>query len=460
MLTPADVDPRTGIQDTERSVNVGDQERLLKLMSWINLESRTGCSGAVLTYLHRRQASAIFPGELAAAAFQVRRLEQYSLKDTMFVSADTLSSLQIVASHTHPTFHNQSPRHPASGAKEGLSVHGLFHHLAGTPQGRSMLRQWFLRPSVDESVINERLNSITAFTKPVNQTSMSTLVKVLKKVQNMKRVMTHLRKGVSPCSTGSSGGIRRGIWASLRQILILKFAFCAIKIREVLLDIHGGKELRIFQKVLSNFDPRIFQHIGSEITETVDFAQSKEQGRTVVRSGVDRDLDRKRHEYDGLDSLLSHVAERIATEYDIGDEVDLSVIYFPQIGYLIVLPFNIETGSVDCRATSDPDEIWERMFSTESKVYYKSDEMRDMDEELGDMWGIIVGSQTFKLNCSKLVRTSARNLTGSEPLFQSRRMVLIKIVISILAFAQGAQQLKLARPQIVEDNVIQIEGGR
>lgn len=134
-----------------------------------------------------------------------------------FVNADTLASLQIMQSESHPHSHNQGPTEGASGSKEGLSVYGLFHHLARTPQGKYLLRQYFLRPSLDIAVINERLNTATVFLRPDNSSPLESLIKSLKQIKNMKTVLIHLRKGISN-GANKSGGIKSGVWASLRSV--------------------------------------------------------------------------------------------------------------------------------------------------------------------------------------------------------------------------------------------------
>jgi DNA mismatch repair protein MSH5 len=63
----------------------------------------------------------------------------------------------------------------------------------------------------------------------------------------------------------------------------------------------------------------------------------------------------------------------------------LTVIYFPQLGYLISL------------AIGNNIQDYERagfvfQFSTESSAFYKSDKMRELDETMGDVHSIIAGT--------------------------------------------------------------------
>lgn len=135
----------------------------------------------------------------------------------MFINSDTLRSLQILGAESHPSSHNKGPTKNNSGAKEGLSVYGLFHHLARTPQGRLMLRRYFLRPSLNLDIINERLDTVSIFTRPENDSALQTLVRNLKHIGNMRVMMMNLKKGVSGSTQGRSG-FSKSIWVSIRAV--------------------------------------------------------------------------------------------------------------------------------------------------------------------------------------------------------------------------------------------------
>ena len=123
----------------------------------------------------------------------------------------------------------------------------------------------------------------------------------------------------------------------------------------------------------------------------MDFRASAEQHRTVINVGVNDELDALRHTYDGLDSLLSEVRRRLLESNAHEASSELNVIYFPQLGFLIVLPLDVDTGRGLNEDYFDPDGSWVRMFSTDAEVYYKSNESREMDEHFGDIYGIICG---------------------------------------------------------------------
>lgn len=159
----------------------------------------------------------------------------FSLADIMFVNADTLSSLQIIQSESHPNSHMQGPNKSTSGSKESLSVFGLFYHLASTPQGRQQLRKMFLRPSIDMSVIEERLRTIGTLVNVENQPLLEDLRKSLKRVKDIRTVVIHLQKGACG-SSGRATAIKKGVWGS-----ILSFSFHSLKILEALRGLAGNK---------------------------------------------------------------------------------------------------------------------------------------------------------------------------------------------------------------------------
>jgi DNA mismatch repair protein MSH5 len=176
-------------------------------------------------------------------AFRVRTIEMFALSDMMFINADTMASLQILQSEFHPNSHMQGPNSASSSAKESLSVFGLFHHLASTPQGKYRLRQIFLRPSLDLEIIEERQAAISILIRPDNSPALEKIVKSLKKIKNIRTVVIHLQKGISGAS-GRCSGLQQGVWANLQQ-----FAFHTLKIIEAVAKLVNGQDLMIVNKV-------------------------------------------------------------------------------------------------------------------------------------------------------------------------------------------------------------------
>jgi DNA mismatch repair protein MSH5 len=172
----------------------------------------------------------------------------FSLAHSVYITTDTLSSLQIVQSELHPNGLNLGASQSAHTAKESLSVYGLFHHLACTPQGRSSLRRLFLQPTLDVDVINERHQFISLLRRPENSEVLKQASLILRKIGNVRRVMALLRKGAESPSRGQSD--HTGAWATLRR-----FAANFLRLRELIITISGWDEVKILGMVRHEVEP-------------------------------------------------------------------------------------------------------------------------------------------------------------------------------------------------------------
>ena len=130
----------------------------------------------------------------------------------------------------------------------------------------------------------------------------------------------------------------------------------------------------------------------TDAKEKVDFAASSEMHRTVIKAGVDDDLDAMKRTYDGLDDLLNRVSRDIVATIPSVYSLELNVIFFPQIGFLISVQLNPDTGRGDYEGGEREDQRWTRIFSTEQSVYYKDARMKELDDRFGDMYSVICGT--------------------------------------------------------------------
>lgn len=84
----------------------------------------------------------------------------------------------------------------------------------------------------------------------------------------------------------------------------------------------------------------------------------------MILPGVDEELDHMKRTLDGLEDILNQVASKLSKEIPPDLEASLNVIYFPQIGFLVVVPMDISTGTPAYDGSFD--NPWEMMFSAES----------------------------------------------------------------------------------------------
>ncbi|PWW76611.1 hypothetical protein C7212DRAFT_357556 [Tuber magnatum] len=421
-----------------------DEQRrgnLLRLAGWVNVDSRisVGCSGTVLTYLQRKQVATSLTGQ----AVPVANIEMWSMNDTMFVNADTMCALQIFEDESHPNFLTQGPH---GRGKEGLSLFGIMN-LTRSPLGHTMLKQWFLRPSLSIEVINERQDAISAFLRPDTSHMIQVIGKSLRKIKNIPKILAGLRKG-----PGREG--RSGEWSALQQ-----FCFYALKIKTCLQEMDGIRELPIFKQVTDNFNVPSLQEVGQLITQTIDFEESVALHRVVLQRNIDEELDEMKRLYDGLGDMLGAVARDIAREIPPDVATSLNVIFFPQIGYLVVIPaqgsgnttYGLANGSLGGPAYAQ--EGWDLQFCTETNWYYKNPQTRDLDDYFGDLYGRVCDREI------ELVHAMKCRVLQHDSALVSCATVCAELDC-LLAMAEAAERYKFTRPVIVTDNVINIKGGR
>lgn len=116
-------------------------------------------------------------------------------------------------------------------------------------------------------------------------------------------------------------------------------------------------------------------------------------------SGVDQELDLLKDRYNGLDGLLKQVAIDVASTIPSELQIEVNVIYFPQLGFNIAVPFD-QRGQAAYTGGSDS---WDQSFTTENRAYFKDKRMKEMDEKLGDIYGLICGKNNSKLALKCLV---------------------------------------------------------
>lgn len=131
--------------------------------------------------------------------------------------------------------------------------------------------------------------------------------------------------------------------------------------------------------------------------------------RTVVLPGVDDELDEIKRMYEGIESLLNQTSKDIAKSIPNQFSLDLNVIFFPQIGFLISMPADPVSGRAEYEGGDDENERWERIFSTSNRVYYKDNRMQQLDETFGDLYAVICGELKHRLYMRRFRKLCSSN---------------------------------------------------
>ncbi|KAI1436577.1 putative MSH5 protein [Xylaria sp. CBS 124048] len=425
------------------------QGQLMRLAATINLDSQftIGCAGAVLSDIQRRRTAQYLPDDPdALVAFGIRTVEMFSLFNSMFVNADTLASLQIMQSEYHPNSHQRGPSGPSSGAKESLSIYGLFSHLAATPQGKLKLRRMFLQPSTDIDVIRQRQWAISFFLRPSNVDVLCGISKDLRKIKDMKSVMLLLRKGVD--RLGRKISVANTVWAVLQS-----FAAYSLQLRESLRALQDAEKVDVVKKVIQVIDILKIRQVGELITKTIDFEQSVDRGRTAVKQGVDPQLDERKRDYDGMEHFLASVISKLRSDVPEWARTYVqNCIFFPQLGFLTVVSINPMTGKGDYDGEG-LDDTWECMFIADGCAHYKNRQMKEMDEEFGDSYCMIIDREI------EIIHELAVEVLNQETAIIAASEVIGELD-SLLALATLCGQNKWTAPEMTNTNILRIDGGR
>ncbi|KAI1180496.1 muts domain V-domain-containing protein [Nemania sp. FL0916] len=433
--------------EADHNQNHGSKQgQLMRLATSINLDSRVTVRISILSDIQRRRTQYLPNDPDALLAFRVQSVEMFSLFNSMFVNADTLCSLQIMQPEYHPNSLQRGPTVSTSGAKEGLSVYGLFSHLAVTPQGKLKLRRIFLQPSTDLDIIRERQSTISFFLRPSNIDALCGISKDLRKIKDMKSIALLLRKGID--NIGRKVTVANSVWAVLQ-----KFAAYTLQLRESLRSLPDAEKVDIVQKVIQAVDLFQIRQVGEMITETIDFEQSVERGRTAVKQGIDADLDERKRSYDGMEHFLANVIAKLRNGIpEWARKYVQNCIFFPQLGFLTVVSIDPQTGKGQYNGEGLRD-TWECMFIADGNAYYKNGQMKEMDEAFGDAYCMIIDREIEIIHelAVKVLEREAAIIAASEALGE---------LDSLLALATLCGQNKWTAPKMTDTNILYIEGGR
>ncbi|KAF3286925.1 MutS protein msh5 [Orbilia oligospora] len=430
----------------------GKKQSMLRLESYIDTEGNyvsVGCAGAVLLNVRRRRAIQNPHIEVSPDECGVSRLKLWTMENTMFLNADTMTSLQIFSDESHPSFHKQGPH---GRGKEGLSLFGIVN-TTRTPQGYQCLKQMFLRPSLDSGVITSRYNAIKTLIRPDNSNAVGGIHKSLKKIPDIRKILIMLKKGGESSGNGMLGDVKFGAKRKARSTStrtwnsLLHFVYNTVKIRNYVAEMLGTLDIEVFRKIADAFEIVHLQNIGKMIDDTVDFEESQYQGRVCVKPGVDSDLDAIKDTYNSFDYMLGDVAKEIMNQLPPKIKttgLNLNVVYYPQLGYLICIPLGPDKEPV-YSGSNDEDDImnkWDWMFSTAHSAYFKSQRTRDLEESLGDIFGAI---------CDKEI----------DILHELQEKVMkYKDLLTSISSICAAMTHHWTRPLITEGNIIRIHKGR
>ncbi|TDZ61970.1 DNA mismatch repair protein MSH5 [Colletotrichum trifolii] len=364
-------DDTAGVRD--ENVNV----RLMRLGSFIDLDCvlSIGCAGAVLGELVRLNNVGQHQDRTGPAA--VSRLQMFVLSDFMAITQDTITSLQVFQSELHPNSLMSGQGSSDAGAKESLSIFGLFQPLVGTPQGRVKLRRMFVRPFVNIDKICERHRSISTLLRGDNAGALRDVSQLLRRITDVCRPLEQLQMGADAPTGGAS--VDRGVWWTLAR-----FSLHFIKLRDAVLQLQHAQGLDFVQMIIRSVSVEEIKLVGEIIESVVDFEEAKASSRIAVKWNVNQELDDLKRLYHGLNSLLNEASISLSRDLpQWARQHVIGCVFWPQLGFFTSVTL-LPNGRAAYEGQELEDDAWERMFVADGRVFFKTRRMADLDAQLGD----------------------------------------------------------------------------
>ncbi|KRY89713.1 MutS -like protein 5 [Trichinella pseudospiralis] len=352
-------------------------------------------------------------------------LRSFEVNDMLVMDDNAYESLQIFKKQFHPSVYKAG----RDGFKEGFGLFSVCNRCCSSV-GAAKLRRWFLRPTRNLNKLKQRLDSIEILSCDSNFHFIQAIQKPLKQIKSVTAIFNRLRAAkVNPSD-----------WISLYKTIN-----ACIFVAEFL---KNRKNLKVILSEMYDISLEKLQKISSLINELVDFKAMVEERQFAVKSGIDRTLDEKKELLKRLPELLTEV---------IKSEVDnlpfpiaaCTCVYIPTIGYLIAVP-----RSSSCSKDGDYEKPGlEFMFITNDRVHYKNETMRQLDAELGDV----------KLDIKDLessIMISLQNFVLKHATVIQHAVECAATIDCLISMALTAREYNWVRPELVEENVIDVSGSR
>ncbi|KAI8889964.1 hypothetical protein K501DRAFT_313117 [Backusella circina FSU 941] len=402
--------------------NVDQDEKmhaLLKLESVFRLEENkrtVGCIGVILKFISDVEDD---ESTINIPTF----FSTFSCELYMQIDSDTLRSLCIFESETHPSMHQKR-------GKESLSLFGLLDKTSSVP-GKQLLKEWVSRPKMDIQLLQQRHEAISYFISRKD---------VMDRLRSDMRFIKNIRGILSKIQENKANPLN---WKSM-----IEFARHTIAVHTTLT--HLGVNISIIQNAQELTSVSIMRDISNEIQAKISFEMSDGEGRVVVQTNINPELDLLREKYKQLDDYLLKVAHGISKELPIKYGATLNVVYFPQLGYLVTLPrIHSENAAI---------EGFELQFVTQENYYYKNskttDEKIELDSTIGDIYGMILDKEIEII----------QELSSHVLRYQSQILECVRAISEldcIVSLAIVALSFNYVQPTLTEaENKIVIKNGR
>ena len=397
---------------------------------WVNsvvdMEDKNSikAAGALLRYIDQNRIGIELEDSFIQAP--ILAIAQVSVLSSLYLDNNTLLALQIFQNESHPS---SAKRGMYSANKEGLSLFGQMDRTKSR-LGSTKLKHWFMTPSRDINIIQQRQEAIKYFSLSENLDKVLAMYDCLKNVKNQTKIIAKM----------TSSHISVHDWNILYKTL-----YNLICLTDLCNTIESDIEIIEF---IRTTDFSELREILAMINKIMDFEESKLKNRFVVKYGIDKELDEKKRVFNGLPELMTKVAQQELSTLD-SRVLECNVIYLPQLGYLLTIPHYPFIKEEDSYALQD----LEFMFLNNEMVHYKSGHTKELDRLLGDTQSEICDHESGIMHRLQNMILQYVDLILKALDFSSE----LDCLLSIASFSKDNN---LVFPNITTDKTINIYGGR
>ncbi|RCH88492.1 MutS protein msh5 [Rhizopus azygosporus] len=420
----------------------------LQLEGLINLnESQLtiGCAGVLLKHIRKHEQQNVDSVDESRSSLQPTFLEVFSSDAYMHVSLDVARSLSIFEYDSHPNMHQKR-------GKEGHSLFGLLNKTKSI-LGQYRLKEWVMRPTTIRKTIEERHAFIEFLIRSDVREELQELRSYLSQIKNIHRLLSKVKEHKATPND----------WQH-----ILKFAYysiCIFGLLSQIQSINSAEQLPIFQSIQDHTpDIEDMKVVGTDINNLIDFEASKHEGRNIIKGKLDAELDFLKSRYENMDTYLLEVAQEIGSNLPHEIKAALNVVYFPQLGYLIVLPKyrqasesgNQSNHSQSTAISDDPYLClsgFELQFTTADSLYYKNERTKELDRTIGDIHSMITDKEI------EIIQGLSERVLGHTKQFSGIADILSSLDC-LASLAIVALKFNYTKPKMTDTNELKIVQGR
>jgi len=390
----------------------------------------------------------------------------------MHMDRATFDSLSIFKVEQHPCLTMK-----IGAPKESLSLFNILDHTC-TSMGKDLLKDWMRKPTTNLDELKMRHEAIKYFVSGDALELHNDIVQYLKSIKDLKRIVHRMHVGKSTVRDWHN--LQRSLQGFQKVYTLMLGRDAeenATQHLPKLFQIHVAAQSQQASEQPSAHDSpqhlsgntneqapaqsqidAALREMNDDITEciellsrTIDWNQSKEQRRLVIKLQVDDELDELKDIYDSLDILLNRVAQqeimRLPSQF-----TTIACAYFPQIGFLIQVP-RTNPQEMDAYAHELHPSL-EYRFKTDESYYYKNRSMVELDTSIGDIHGCIMDKE------EEVVREIEMFLLEYEGIFDAITEIIAR-VDCVLSLALVAREHELVCPKMHDDrSILNIRGGR